>query len=302
MPTYNGAKFLHRSVNSILSQTHQNFEFIIVDDGSTDNTREIIDSFCDSRIVYIHQMNKGPVFAYNRGFKEAKGEYIFIQDHDDYSFPDRIEKQIIYMEQNDCDLVASWYYIKHLRTGYIEEVNKNYTDADIKKILLFKPWVIHNPTVCIKKGVFEKYGYFNETLRTSFDYEFYLRIRNNIVFGIVPAFIYKWSHGRTSYGASKAFLCRESFRKIALESIKIEKPLMGKHQYYSIMGLLNYYSDHLLLSIYYLLIATLLKLNKHVVKYLIATTFGGLFIKIARRYYLLDMWPIRNVKKIFIGI
>ena len=72
MPTYNGSKFIKRAVESILAQTYTNFEFIIVDDGSTDNTAQIIHSYNDKRIKYIFQENKGPASAYNTGFRNAQ--------------------------------------------------------------------------------------------------------------------------------------------------------------------------------------------------------------------------------------
>ena len=90
IPTYNRAYLISRAINSVLNQTYQDFEIIIVDDGSTDNTEEVIKEFQekDERIKYIrHKNNKGEAAARNTGIKAAKNEYISFQDSDDESFP-----------------------------------------------------------------------------------------------------------------------------------------------------------------------------------------------------------------------
>ena len=76
MSVYNGEKFISQSINSILNQTYKNFEFLIVNDGSTDNSEKIIKSFSDSRIIYLSKQNTGLTKSLNYGLKQAKGEYI----------------------------------------------------------------------------------------------------------------------------------------------------------------------------------------------------------------------------------
>jgi len=84
IPTYNRAHTIGRAIKSVLNQTYQDFEIIVVDDGSTDNTEEVVKSFRDKRIRYIqHKKNKGAAAARNTGIKSAKGKYIAFQDSDD---------------------------------------------------------------------------------------------------------------------------------------------------------------------------------------------------------------------------
>jgi len=91
-PTYNRANLLPRAIKSVLDQTYQNFELIIVDDGSTDNTEEVVRTFFDERIKYFkHKKNKGVLGARNTGFKLAKGKYIAFLDDDDELFPEALE-------------------------------------------------------------------------------------------------------------------------------------------------------------------------------------------------------------------
>lgn len=101
MPVYNGEKYLREAVDSILSQTLTDFEFIIVDDASTDSTREIIASYNDSRIVYVKNEENLKISAtLNRGIALAQGKYIARMDCDDISLPDRLEKQIAFLESH----------------------------------------------------------------------------------------------------------------------------------------------------------------------------------------------------------
>ena len=101
MPAYNAAKYIKEAIDSILAQTYRDFEFIIVNDGSTDNTKEIILSYSDPRIVYIeNEQNSGICVTLNKGLDAAKGRYIVRMDSDDIALPQRLEVQVRYMDAN----------------------------------------------------------------------------------------------------------------------------------------------------------------------------------------------------------
>ncbi len=112
MSTYNRASFLPRSIESILNQTFTDFEFIIINDGSPDNSAEILKKYAkqDSRIrVITNKQNKGLIYSLNKGLDEAKGKYIARMDDDDIALPNRFEKQYAFMEKNkDFAAVGSW--------------------------------------------------------------------------------------------------------------------------------------------------------------------------------------------------
>ena len=98
MPVFNGEKFLREAVDSILSQTFTEFEFIIIDDGSTDKTKEIIYHYKDPRIQYFsYNKNKGFIFALDYGLRKATGDWIARMDQDDVSYPKRLEEQISFL-------------------------------------------------------------------------------------------------------------------------------------------------------------------------------------------------------------
>ena len=113
MPSYNTAKFISETIDSVLTQTYTNWELIIVDDCSTDNTDEVVKSFLsDDRIKYIkNEKNSGAAFSRNRALCEAKGKWIAFLDSDDVWLPEKLEKQIAFMEKND-------YHFSY--TNYIE--------------------------------------------------------------------------------------------------------------------------------------------------------------------------------------
>lgn len=110
MSIYNGQNYLNEAIDSILNQKFIDFEFIIIDDGSTDNSAEIIRRYKDSRIVFIQQENRGLMAALNVGINAAQGKYIARMDQDDISLPERLEKQVHYLDTNPhiC-VVGSWW-------------------------------------------------------------------------------------------------------------------------------------------------------------------------------------------------
>lgn len=109
-PTYNCAKFIGATIESVLNQTYQNFEMIIVDDASKDNTEEVVNSFKDKRIKYIRlSKNSGPAVARNRAMEEAKGKYMAFLDSDDLWKREKLEKQINFIKKNKYKIVCSDY-------------------------------------------------------------------------------------------------------------------------------------------------------------------------------------------------
>lgn len=111
MPVYNGEKYLREAIDSILSQSFTDFEFLIINDGSTDSTEEIIFSYDDSRIRYVkNEINLRLIATLNKGIDLCSGKYIARMDADDISTPERLEKQFDFMEKNqDVGICGTWY-------------------------------------------------------------------------------------------------------------------------------------------------------------------------------------------------
>lgn len=156
IPTYNRADKIKPAVESVLNQTYTDFELIVVDDGSTDNTSEVIESIEDSRIRYVHQENAGACAARNNGINYAKGEYIAFHDSDDIWHKDKLEKQMNALLQNNADIVCC-------------RLNKKYSDGTVKlkpekiKQGIMKPvtnlFGIGTQTIVAKKEVFDSYKF-----------------------------------------------------------------------------------------------------------------------------------------------
>lgn len=156
MCTYNDEKFIGEAITSILRQTYQNFEFIIVNDGSTDNTKAIIQRFSDPRIIYLeHQENQGQETSKNFGISKAKGQYIAFMDGDDISLAERLEKQVNFMERHKdvgiCGTCLKAFGNEDFELIYPEN------DQEIRlKALLITP--LPHPTCMIRKSVLNKHN------------------------------------------------------------------------------------------------------------------------------------------------
>lgn len=152
MPVYNGAKYLKEAIESILSQSYTNFEFIIINDGSTDDSEAIILSYDDSRIVYIkNPENYKLIQTLNIGFTLAKGRYIARMDADDISHPDRLKKQVQFLDENqEYGLIGTGVNLLH---GTNKSQLLYHTDhASLKFALAFYCPFIH-PSVMIRSSV-----------------------------------------------------------------------------------------------------------------------------------------------------
>ena len=174
IPTYNRAHLIKRSAESVLNQTYKNLELIIVDYGSTDNTKEVIDSINDKRIVYVYQQNQGASAARNNGIDLAKGEFIAFQDSDDVWHADKLEIQIQKLKENNADVVFS----KMLIHGNLLKtiIPQNFKEGFLKKETL--PLGISTGTLLGKKEVFLN-NKFDITIPRLQDFELALRIKKN---------------------------------------------------------------------------------------------------------------------------
>jgi glycosyltransferase involved in cell wall biosynthesis len=172
MPVYNIESYVEESIHSILSQTYSNFEFIIINDGSIDNTANIVKNVHDNRIIFIDSSeNKGNYNRRNEGCRLAKGKYICVMDGDDVASPARIEKQVEIME-NDSLLSAHGTAFT-FPNGYICRKPSDYNL--IKVLLLFNNMFLH-PSLIVRKEVMEVVGYYDEKYYYSSDYDLVCKI------------------------------------------------------------------------------------------------------------------------------
>lgn len=175
MSVYNGEKYLREAIESILNQTFIDFEFIIVNDGSTDNSLKIIKNYSDERILIINnEKNIGLTKSLNKALKQAKGEYIARQDADDISLPNRFEKQVKHFEKHPEVVLVGTNVCLIDETGEIIEKRVVSAKPSIKD--LFKKNRFSHGSVMIQKEIVDKLGGYNELFKYSQDYELWLRI------------------------------------------------------------------------------------------------------------------------------
>lgn len=180
IPTYNYAKFLPEAIDSVLNQTYQDFKIIIIDDGSTDNTKEIIEGYIkkySDKIRYFFQRNKGCEAACNKGIRESKGVYIAILGADDTWLPEKLKMQMdLFEEFSDIGFVHTNHtlFTKQGRiTNFKFGVKSRYFSGYIFPYLL-RECFIRGSTIIVKKECLDDIGLFDETLGD--DYELWLRL------------------------------------------------------------------------------------------------------------------------------
>lgn len=189
IPTYNRAHLIERAIKSVLNQTYRDFELIIVDDGSTDNTAKVVKSFNDGRIKYIKQQkNKGGSAVRNIGIKAASGKYIAFLDSDDEWLSNKLNKQI------DClakcsDLVGAVYcshYIQDDSLGYMRKASLSELKRGNIYNFLLNGWCPSSTSFfMLAVRIFEKSGLFDESLLSFQDYDLWIRVAQHYDFDFV---------------------------------------------------------------------------------------------------------------------
>lgn len=214
------AQYLPLAMQSVLAQTYENIELLIVDDGSTDNTCEVVKPFLDDpRVRYLRQDNKGQAAALNYGIRESRGEYIAFLDADDMWATEKLELQIpLFSKSKKLGVVYS-------RFVYIDE---NGTQLNRSNMKLFRGYItnlllIYNAvgfsTGIVKKECFEHLGGFNENLKWGNDYDLWLRLSTKYEFDYVDKILlyYRVWPGQMTY---------RNYRNIYLNGIKIMKKFL----------------------------------------------------------------------------
>ena len=180
MPVYNGERYLKEAIESILNQTYRDFEFIIINDASTDKSEEIIKSFNDPRIVYIkNDKNLGQAEALNKGIRSVRGLYVARMDQDDVSLLERIAVQLKHMEDNKETAILGTRIQEIDKDGRVMQRPLLPDRPNVKARLFFArlagwPSIAH-PTVMIRKEIFDKIGYYDPKYRICQDYDLWLR-------------------------------------------------------------------------------------------------------------------------------
>jgi len=179
IPTYNRSALLRKAIDSVLSQTHVNLELVIVDDGSDDDTGDLIGRYIQqstARIVAVHQENKGPAAARNLGIVASCAEYIAFLDSDDWLHPDKISRQLTLMEGDDNCLISHTQEIWYRNGKVLNQKNKHRKESGFIFHRCLDLCAVSMSTVMLKRELIEQVGMFDEDLPCCEDYDYWLRV------------------------------------------------------------------------------------------------------------------------------
>lgn len=175
MSVYNGSQYLREAVDSILNQTRTDFEFIIIDDGSTDGTAAILDAYTDPRIRVIRHQNQGLTKSLNLGIREAQGTYIARQDADDRSFPERLATQAEFLDSHpEIALVGSAVKVISSDGAELATFRHPTDSAEIVTTLRTYNCFWHG-SIMFRRDCFVELGGYDERFVTAQDYDMWLR-------------------------------------------------------------------------------------------------------------------------------
>jgi glycosyltransferase involved in cell wall biosynthesis len=207
MPVYNSENYIVEAIESILNQTYKNFEFIIINDGSTDKTLDIIKKYAkkDKRIKVVNnEKNLKICKSLNKGILLSKGKYIARADGDDISLKNRFKEQIEFLEKNkDVGVVGGYMQIFNGETGKNISIRRYETDdKKLKKNIFFYSPLSH-PTVVFRKEVFNKLGMYDENYHDCEDLELWFRIGSKYKFANIPKILIKYRYHPNSITVRK---------------------------------------------------------------------------------------------------
>ena len=241
MPIYNSELYLQEAIKSILNQTYSNFEFLIFNDGSTDKSQQIVNSFNDPRIqLYNHRVNQGLIATLNKSLRLARGTYIARMDSDDISFSTRIETQVLFMEKNlEIGVCGTWAEVFN-DSGILFYVKNPKDNLQIKMNLIWlKSGLIH-PSVMVRKFLFENLEYSQDYYHCE-DFKLWIDMRNKTKLANIPKVLLR-------YRAHSAQISNQYKEIQVMNGLKAIKPLVAEFRMskYEMANYLKYIEKTLL--------------------------------------------------------
>jgi glycosyltransferase involved in cell wall biosynthesis len=193
MPVYDTEKYLGEAIESILNQTYRDFEFIIISEDSSDITRALLDRYRnqDARMEVYHQERQGLIASLNKGCELANGEYIARMDADDISMPERLERQMSFMDQHPhVGVCGSWAEIIDDNGNTIGNFCPPVSTALIRWNLIFNCSIAH-PAAIFRREPVKELGFYHKDCLHCEDYDLWVRAFNHFEFGNIPEFLLK---------------------------------------------------------------------------------------------------------------
>ncbi|AFZ26450.1 putative glycosyltransferase [Cylindrospermum stagnale PCC 7417] len=249
IPTYQRGHLVSQAINSVLAQTYKDYEIIVINDGSQDNTPQVLAQFSDHhRITAIHQANQGLSAARNAGIRSAQGKYIAFLDDDDLWEPQKLEKQISVLEANPrIGLIYSdSLFFSDKRGLSLRSYNTAFPTPNLQVLwTLFRYNYIPVLTVVVRRDCLDKVGLFDETLRCCEDYDLWLRLIEKfpIYFLNQPLARYRQSPNNLSQNEEQMFTNHLRVKEKVIERnpefLKIPVNFLDPYFYNIYLGLAN---------------------------------------------------------------
>ena len=266
LPMYNAEQYIAEAVASILSQTYQDFELIVVDDGSLDRSASIVRGFNDTRIFIVSMPHSGLVSALNCGISKSLGRYIARMDADDVAHPERFIRQVEYLDRcHNVHLLGTWFTEFSDHTTFPR--NPPSSDKLIKRQLFFNNQFGHG-TVMIRRSILTQSGLYRPELFPAEDYDLWLRISEVADVANLPMSLYYWRKSNAQISQQMRYLALQRTRAAA--RLAIQRALGGSDSLghsidftfnpgASALGLIGYAQGALSMGHYYLAKSLLLR-------------------------------------------
>lgn len=179
MAVYNSESYVAEAIASILSQNFTDFEFLIINDGSTDNSAQILEHYArqDKRIRLIHRENRGVPFTRNQLLAQTNAEFIAVMDSDDVALPDRLADQVAFLQRSpETVWVGGAFELIDQGGRYITRIEMPETNTDIQRLLVEGHTSFIHPTAMIRRDALVRVGGYDETLRVAHDLDLWLKL------------------------------------------------------------------------------------------------------------------------------
>lgn len=234
--THNRSQLLKRAIESVMNQTYSDIECIIVDDASTDNTRQICSDYPVQYIFIPKEESRGGNYARNLGIKAAKGEYCAFLDDDDYWLPAKIEKQVALIERMDCELVHCGKRIEYVhadRITYKDKLPNPNHWGDMHKKILLTICTTTTTNILARRQALLEVGLFDENLRFWQDYELTIRLAQRKPFYFVnePLSVYRIDTRDANRLTNKYYAWKDAVRYIQEKHAALYSQLNLKEKY-----------------------------------------------------------------------
>lgn len=246
IPAYNAEKTIQETIQSVLNQTFQNFEIVIVNDGSTDRTLEIIQSIPDPRIKVFSYSNSGKSMTRNRGIELSQGEYLAFLDADDLWTSDKLEQQWQALQDySEASVAYSWTHFIDKNGTALFPGTKYGNDSNIYHKLLVRNCLESGSNILVRRSAIAQIPHFDPTLSKAEDWDFYLRLAAQFKFVCVPKYqiLYRMHEGSSSFNIRAS---ETACLTIIDRAFKQAPDFLQHLKQYSLATLYTYYTIKLL--------------------------------------------------------